>query len=253
MSWEDIENMMHEFANRLPWANDKSAPDAQPEPDWKIYAGAIARIEESYKNCAVARNHKVNGRRSGIDRQVDVWIAATLGDNHLVTVAIECRRYGKRPVSIKDFDAFYGFLDDVGANKGVMIGCSGFTDGAQKRAEGAGIDLRTLSLEEAEEFDWDEFVKDSCQTFGDCIGTIGWHYADGKSEAGSCDSCGTFHIRCGSCGWLAFYDESRIVKCDGCAMRWELKMEKGLTCGIKELPPPGEEEGDGHEDDVEQV
>ncbi len=113
-------------------------PDIEAEPDWKIYEKAIAHIEESYDNCKVTQNHKVTGRRSDLDRQVDVWLEAEIGDNHVVTVAIECRRYSDRPVSIKDIDAFYGFLDDVGANKGVMISHSGYTDGARKRAEGAG-------------------------------------------------------------------------------------------------------------------
>src|ERR1700730_4534356 len=90
-------------------------PDDEPEPDWKIYEKSIAHIEESYDNCKVSQNHKVTGRRSGTERQVDVWLEAVVGDNHVVTVAIECRRYSGRPVSIKDIDALYGFLDDVGA------------------------------------------------------------------------------------------------------------------------------------------
>src|SRR5882724_3089374 len=49
-----------------------------------------------------------------------------------------------------------------------LISHSGYTDGAEKRAESAGIELRMLTLEEAERFDWDEFVQDSCQV-SECL------------------------------------------------------------------------------------
>src|SRR5580700_3281819 len=176
--------------------DEELPPEPLSESDWKMYEHLIAEIEESQKNCTVTRNYKIAGKRSGVERQVDVWLSAKMGKEHLVTVAIECRRYGARPVSIKDIDAFCGFLDDVGANKGVMISHSGFTDGANRRAVGAGIELRTLTLEEAEDFDWEEFTQDSCQTFGGCYGTIGWVYTDGGSELGYCGYCGTLHIRC---------------------------------------------------------
>ena len=109
-----------DFDFPLPPLPGEILPEAEPEPDWKIYEHSIAHIEESYENCKVTRNHKPVGRRSGVQRQVDVWLEAEVGDNHIVTVAIECRRYADRPVSIKDIDAFCGFLDDVGANKGVI-------------------------------------------------------------------------------------------------------------------------------------
>jgi hypothetical protein len=228
--------------------DEELPPDEDSEPDWKLYERAIAHIEESYHNCTVTRNYKPVGRCSGVDRQVDVWLTANIGDNHVVTVAIECRRYSERPVSIKDIDAFCGFLDDVGANKGVMISHSGYTEGAQKRADRAGIELRTLTVKEAEEFDWEEFVRDSCESLADCFGSIDWQFSSGDSEAGYCNSCGTFHIRCGNCGWISFYDEGHIEKCSGCDMRWELKQEDGMTCAIKELVPLDDKSEDEEEE-----
>ena len=226
---EDLESSLH---------SDGGATldqDIETEPDWKLYEKAITRIEESYKNCTVTRNHHVIGRRSGVRRQVDIWLSADIGDNHVVTVAIECRRYADKPVAIKDMDAFCGFLDDVGANKGVMISQTGYTAGAEKRAQAAGIELRALTIEEAEEFDWEEFVQDSCQV-GDCFGTVHWAYQDGGSEAGRCSTCGSFHIRCGNCGEMSWYHERNIEQCSSCGMKWRLEKEKGDVCDIKELP-----------------
>jgi hypothetical protein len=207
-----------------------------------MYEKAIAHIEESYDNCKVNQNHKVAGRRSGTERQVDVWLEAKVGDNHVVTVAIECRRYSERPVSIKDIDAFVGFLEDVGANKGVMISHSGYTEGARKRAAGAGIELCMLSVEEAEEFDWEEFVQSSCRASNDCFGTIRWYFSDGDSEAGHCSNCGSFHIRCGNCESVNWYHERDTESCSGCDMKWQLLKEKGETCGIVEIHPQDEPE-----------
>lgn len=224
---------------------EQPLPDIEAEPDWKLFEKAIARIEESYKNCKVTRNYKPVGNLSGVPRQVDVWLSAKIGDNHEVTVAIECRRYNDRPVSIKDVDAFCGFLEDVEANKGVMISHSGFTEGAQKRAEGAGIELKVLTLEQAEEFDWEEFVQDYCQ-MEYCFGTIQWDNQNGDSEAGHCHNCGTFYIRCGNCGEVSWYNEWDIEECV-CGMKWRVLKEKGMTCGIEELGLPEEDEEEEEE------
>lgn len=172
-----------------------------------------------------------------------------VGDNHTVHVAIECRCYDDKPVAIKDIDAFVAFLDDVGAHKGVMISHSGFTDGARKRAEAANIELKTLTLEEAEEFDWDEYVSDSCQTLGQCWGTIRWQFSDGASEAGYCSMCGSFHIRCGNCDDVSSYDEKPYVTCFSCGRQWKLDFDDGMTSDITELPPDEEQEEEDEEDE----
>jgi predicted helicase len=92
------------------------------------------------------------GCRSGIERQVDVWVTGLVGP-HEINIAVECRCYQGR-VGIKDVEAFYSFLDDVGANKGVIISDSGFTAGARSRTRGSDVELKTLTLRKAEDFDW---------------------------------------------------------------------------------------------------
>lgn len=216
---------------------------ANQEPKWRIYEKVVARLKESFGDCEVRLDHTVTGRRSGIGRQVDIWLSATLG-GHTVTVAVECRCYDAKPVGIKDVDAFYGFLDDVGANKGVLISNSGFTNGAEKRADGSTVELQTLTLEEAETFDWANYVADRCQNPAGCWGFIEWNEAlcqEGGGqfpppyEAGFCDSCGLLHIRCGECGELSFYLEDPMVQCDACETRWELEFEKGVLVSIRQV------------------
>jgi hypothetical protein len=220
-------------------------PEAKPDPKWLVYQKAVARLKESYGDCEVIHDHRVVGRRSGIERQVDIWLSAVLGGKHIVTVAVECKCFETAPVQIKDVDAFYGFLDDVAANKGVLISNSGFTDGAKKRAGGSNLELETLTLEEAEEYDWADLLEHSCAGLGDCWGTIRWEFYDGSgSQAGHCDHCGTFHIKCGDCGYVDSYLRDEIIHCNGCEARWRLDDEKGMTIGIEQIDPASDEEED---------
>jgi Restriction endonuclease len=223
---------------------------ANSDPKWLVYQKAVARLKESYGDCEVFHDHRIVGRRSGVERQVDIWFNATVGGQHSVTVAVECKCHETTPVSIKDVDAFYGFLDDVGANKGILISNTGFTDGASRRADGSTVELETLTLEEAEEFDWAEYLEvDECETPGySCAGSIHWEFEDGKgSEAGYCGGCGSLHVKCGECGTVGAYDGDHF-KCDGCDARWGLIEHKGEIIRFYHSNPGDEaevvEEGD---------
>lgn len=210
---------------------------------WKIYENTVASLKSKYRDSKVQLNKRIKGRRSGVKRQVDVWVSADVS-GATIKIAVECRCYEKEPIGIKDVDAFYGFLDDVGANKGVMISNSGFTKGAKKRADGAIIELTPLTLEDAEQFDWAEYVTDACQISG-CWGNIQWNEmicAEGGSmepppyKAGFCDSCGSFHLRCGNCGTTKAYEQESDVQCDGCEVRWKLRFDrKGLFDSVEQL------------------
>jgi hypothetical protein len=224
------------------------------DPKWKIYEKAAADIERQYPNCAATHDHKVIGRRSGIERQVDIWLSGQVGQ-HEVTVAIECRCYQGR-VGIKDIEAFYGFLDDVGANKGVLISDSGFTAGAVKRAVASDIKLTTLTLREAEEFEWNALMESeweqehrrfyTCKS-GFCGGDIHWEKETLFGSGVCCTSCGQFHLWCNRCNSVHAYDLStadkhqfHYVRCIGrsgrgqCRMEWRLYFERGLIESMNE-------------------
>jgi hypothetical protein len=57
-----------------------------------------------------------------------------------IKIIIDCKDY-KTPVDVKSVEEFYGLLDDVGAQKGVLVCPKGFTNTAKTRAEGFQIDL----------------------------------------------------------------------------------------------------------------
>jgi len=214
--------------------------DPSKDPKWRIYERAAAELEASYPDCHVIHDHKVVGRRSGIERQVDVWVNGLVGP-HEINIAVECRCSLGR-VGIKGVEAFYSFLDDVGANKGVIIGDSGFTSGARSRAHNSDIELKTLTLRQAEDFDWTSIWEQewheeherfyTCKT-GGCRGSISYMYDDGvragdpaAEVSGSiliagtshfpsgayCQSCGEFHIWCNRCNCVAPYDLATTEK-----------------------------------------
>ena len=226
----------------------------ESDPKWIIYERAVARLKESYGDCEVIHDFKVVGRRSGIERQVDIWLSTKVGGKHGVTVAVECKCRETEPVSIKDVDAFYGFIDDVGANKGVLVSNSGFTDGAKKRADGCEIELEALTLEEAQDFEWADLLSDSCNSPFDCWGTVSWEFDDGEgSRAGYCDTCSTFHMVCGECGHKDSYQEDEIIKCAGCNRRWRLEDEKGMTVGIERIEDDEDDENDEEDEGDEDL
>ncbi len=224
------------------------------DPKWKIYERAAAALEASYPDCHVIHDHKVTGRRSSIERQVDVWVTGSVGA-HEINIAVECRCYQGR-VGIKDVEAFYGFLDDVAANKGVIVSDSGFTTGARQRAHGSDIELTTLTLRQAEDFDWTSIWEQewheehelfyTCKTAG-CRGSISYNCDDG-AKAGECQSCGQFHIWCNRCNTVQPYDlathekhQYHHVRCIGrsgrgqCRQQWRLYFERGILESLKSL------------------
>ncbi len=215
----------------------------EEEPKWRIYEKAVASLKEAYRDCDVTHDKRVIGRRSEVERQVDIWLSGMFG-GHELTVAVECRNHAK-PLGIKDVEAFYGFLDDVGANKGVLISSSDFTNGAKKRADGSNVNLQVLTLEEAEDFDWAAYIAPSCQALG-CWGYVSWNemicHEGGDPtpppyQAGFCDYCLSFHIECGNCGYMYSYEEDSEIQCHGCEARWELDLEKGNVIGIRQVNP----------------
>lgn len=87
----------------------------------------------------VLHDVKMPGRHTGSNRQIDVLVREKIGQ-YDINIIIDCKDY-KHPVDVKGVEEFAGLLDDVGAQKGVLVCPTGFTANAKKRAEGLQIDL----------------------------------------------------------------------------------------------------------------
>lgn len=87
----------------------------------------------------VLHNVKMIGRHTGTKRQIDVLLREKIGQ-YDINIIIDCKDY-KRPIDVKGVEEFAGLLDDVGAQKGVLVCPTGFSDNAKTRAAGLQIDL----------------------------------------------------------------------------------------------------------------
>jgi hypothetical protein len=222
------------------------------EVKWRLYEKVVADMQGRYPGCTVIRDHKVTGVRSGTTRQIDVWATGEVAGRE-ITLAIECKFY-KAKVDIKTVDSFIGFLEDVGADKGVLITTTGFTSGAEKRAKAARIDLEVMSLESAMETDWGDYIGNSCQALG-CTGDINWDYSEGGPRFGTCNQCGQLHIECGECGYIDDYhvgcDRSIgnvHVRCKSCNACFIVGVEKGDVTDISTCTRHKSDDPDEHED-----
>jgi hypothetical protein len=109
-------------------------------PAYKDLEILVARIQQQLAPRAkVTHNTRLMGRHTQRMRQIDVLVKDKVAQFD-INIVIDCKDY-KNPVDVKGVEEFYGLLDDVGAQKGVLVCPKGFTETAKVRAEGYQIDL----------------------------------------------------------------------------------------------------------------
>jgi len=74
-------------------------------------------------------------------RQIDVLITSEVASMTIKTI-VECKDY-KGKVSVGVIDALHSVMEDVNANKGVLVSSNGFSSTAIKKAKRLGISLYT--------------------------------------------------------------------------------------------------------------
>lgn len=114
----------------------------------------VQRIQQELApNANVIHNAKMVGRRSKVKRQIDVLVTERVGQ-YEIKIIIECKDY-RQPVDVKGVEEFYGLMEDVGGQKGVMVCPKGFSQAAKNRAFDLQIDL--YSLVDTEPHKWQVF------------------------------------------------------------------------------------------------
>jgi len=109
MDWLDLETLGHTIYTEL-----------EPEAD-------------------VRHDDHIMGRRSGTTRQIDVSIRTRVA-GHDVLVVVDGKDRGRRATA-QDVDAFASFVDDVGAEKGILLCAAGYSKAALVSARARGLDL----------------------------------------------------------------------------------------------------------------
>lgn len=193
--------------------------------NWKDYEDKIFEKFDSEFGSTheIIKNTHIIGKFSKTPRQIDILLKSKIA-HYSVLGVVECKYFSKK-VDVKIVDSFIGFLEDVGANFGVIITNEGYTHGAQNRAYVKGIRLEIIKFAELEEYHYDLEFCQICETDEDGFGRI-INY-DGPVafmlngvayivEVGRCDYCNSIHIRCGSCGnTIPVYDSeyNELLEC----------------------------------------
>lgn len=109
----------------------------------KEFESLVVKIYNSLKKQPEHENIQHNIRLKGKDgyRQIDILITSQIANFDIKTI-IECKDYSKK-VDVKTIDALHSLLQDVNANKGVVISRKGFTKTAINKAKRLGILLCT--------------------------------------------------------------------------------------------------------------
>lgn len=123
---------------------------------WKDYEEAV--FEECqrvyhFRDAEIIKNTVMLGKYSGVKRQIDVLIKLLKNAVISSTIIIECKHYCKK-INVKVVDSFIGCLEDVGADKGIIVSEKGFTPAAISRAHKGKDDIEVdiLSLAELQQF-----------------------------------------------------------------------------------------------------
>ena len=123
---------------------------------WKEYENAVYRECERILNAQDAelvKDAHVEGRYSGVKRQIDILIRLLKDGNVDSTCLVECKHYAQK-INVKIVDSFIGCLEDVNADKGIIVSEKGFTKAAINRAYKGKDDVEVdiLSLGELQQF-----------------------------------------------------------------------------------------------------
>lgn len=117
--------------------------EEQQEPsraDFKELEELVAKIQRTLAPKAeVLHNVMLDGHGSKRKRQIDVLVRDRIGQYEFLIV-IDCKDY-KSPVDVKGVEEFHGLVQDVHAQRGVLVCPRGFTKSAKARAQSLQIDL----------------------------------------------------------------------------------------------------------------
>ncbi|AYB34749.1 restriction endonuclease [Chryseolinea soli] len=102
-------------------------------------------IESIYReidpDSKVTRNDKILGHQSKTHREIDLSIRSKIG-LHEILIVVQAKDT-KKPIDVNVVYEFVGVINDIKANKGVLISSKGFSKSAKSVCENYGIDMFT--------------------------------------------------------------------------------------------------------------
>jgi len=176
---------------------------------WKEYEDLVCEaMERHHPDLTFERNIKLYGNNSEIERQIDIAAKGKLA-GHDIFVVIDCKKYSTK-LDINDVGSFISFLNDVGADIGILVTQKGYSKSAQILAKKSRVKLEIKTLEELEKYKITlDFCKE-CDSGDDHFsGVVEWQHPESFpgdykkiASAGYCNKCRTLHIRCLNCNTI---------------------------------------------------
>ncbi len=120
--------------------------------EWKKYEEDIFNLLKiQYPDSVILDNHKIKGKYSKRKRQLDVLVEGFVAGRKFRQV-VECKHFNKK-IDVKIVESILGFLDDVNADRAIIITNKGYTKSAYLRAHNDPrfIELQICSLKELNE------------------------------------------------------------------------------------------------------
>ena len=125
------------------------------EPKWKRFEKLATDIQKELSpNAEVEHDVRLQGHDSGTLRQIDVVVRDHIGQYSFLIV-MQCKDE-KKPLDVNVVGEFGAVIEDVKANKGVLVSSSGFTKSAINLARKKGIDV--FRLVDVENYDWRSYA-----------------------------------------------------------------------------------------------
>lgn len=108
--------------------------------DWKEYEQEIeAYFRAEYPSASIRANAKIEGKFSGVPRQIDLLIEEIACDM-TIRIVVDAK-WRNHKLDVKEVEEFLGLAKDVSAHKAIMIAPEGYTDAAISRAQRDDADL----------------------------------------------------------------------------------------------------------------
>jgi len=120
---------------------------------WKQYEKEICEcLKFQYPEAEITLDARRIGRYSKTERQIDILIEQYVAGNKINTVVDG--KYWHKKLDVKAVDDFIGMLEDIDAQKGLIISLKGYSEAAYNRAHfgSSDIELDILNFEELKRF-----------------------------------------------------------------------------------------------------
>jgi hypothetical protein len=121
--------------------------------DWKKYEKEIhTQFQEMYPEAEITHNASLPGRYSKTDRQIDILVQ-DYAAGEKITIIVDGKYYSEN-IDVKDVESFLAMMQDVGADKGLLITQKGYSQAAINRAynDPSRLELDILNFDELREF-----------------------------------------------------------------------------------------------------